>query len=141
MTKSTTHLSCVALAALLVGCGGGGSSAAAAPNSAPSIGVPTELLGGPTSYTHSLATTETDALTFTATDQNGEELTWQVDVSAPDVTSSGLVFSLPQPGATNFTMELTAVGEDEPAVASVSIRRGRPRPSTSRWSGAWRSRS
>lgn len=119
-------LSLAALAALATSCSRSGGSAGAAapgpaPNSAPTLEVPSSFTGGPVSYGYSLATTESATLTFTAADQDGEALTWQVDVAAADATSAGLVYTLPEPGA-SFSVDLVAVGASAPAVASVTIR-------------------
>lgn len=120
MKRPQTHLSLAVLAALATACSSsGGSGDASGP---PSLEVPSSFsVNGPTSYQYWLETTETATLTFTATDPDGDALTWQVDVAAADATSAGIVYTLPEPGA-SFSMDLIAVGASAPALASVTVR-------------------
>jgi len=118
--------SALSLLALASCSGGGGQSSGAATtgsasNRAPVLQVPSDFTGGPTAFGYYLPTTSAATLTFTATDEDGDPLLWQVSASAAAATSAGLVYS-PSVSGSTLVMELQEVGEAEPAVALVGVR-------------------
>lgn len=107
----------------LTACGGGGGGGGdpdptAEPNEAPAITAPGQLSGGPVQFTYVLPIAGSQDLTFTATDSDGDALTWQVAVSASGANAAGLSFASPATGAT-FTVSLGAV--TAPVSAEVNI--------------------
>jgi len=114
----------IALASLFVltacggGGGGGGGEPPAEPNDPPSLGAAPELAGGPVQFNFVLPIAGTQSLTFTASDPDGDLLTWQVAVSGAGQTATGLGFASPATGST-FTLDLAAV--TAPASATVNL--------------------
>lgn len=100
------------------GSGGGESSPSVTPNDAPSIQAPGELSGGPVQFTYVLPITASQTLTFGATDPDGDQLNWQVAVSASGATAAGLMFASPAFGST-FTVNLGPV--TSPVSASLNV--------------------
>ena len=117
-------LSCLALALVaqaLVGCGGSSGSdeePPPPPNGAPVLSVPNQLSGGPVRFTYALPVAGAAALTFTASDPDGEPLLWQVGVAPAARTATGLSFPSPVAG-TSLTLDLQAVAS--PASAALDI--------------------
>lgn len=109
-------------ALLLLACGGGGGGGSSAPdpvpNTAPTLAVPAAFTGGPVSWTYTAAVASTASLTFTATDAEGDPLTWQVTGSPAGRTATGV--SLPSSSlGTSYTIGVAAVGA--PAATTLNV--------------------
>lgn len=121
--KTPAILLFLPLGLALSGCGGssgggGDSTPAAQPNDAPSLQAPGVLSGGPVQFTYVLPIAASQALTFSAADLNGDQLTWQVAVSASGATAAGLSFASPAFGST-FTINLGPV--TSPVSANLNV--------------------
>ena len=112
------------LAACDGGGGGGGDEPAPEPNSPPELIAPPELGGGPVQFQYVLAAGSTASLTFSATDPDGDPLTWQLSVGAAAQTAAGLVFTSPSTSGT-FTIDFAVVAD--PANATVLLQVQDPR--------------
>ena len=115
---SLASLSLIALASCGGGGGGGGGEPQPEPNEPPSLTAAPELSGGPVQWQLVLPIAGTESLTFTATDPDGDALTWQLAVSGAGQVATGLSYSSPASGPT-FTVDVAAV--TEPAAADVSL--------------------
>ena len=102
---SLASLSLIALASCGGGGGGGGGEPQPEPNEPPSLTAAPELSGGPVQWQLVLPIAGTESLTFTATDPDGDALTWQLAVSGAGQVATGLSYSSPATGPT-FTIEL-----------------------------------
>lgn len=109
------------LLSLLPACGGGGKKSDSTPlpdNTPPSIVVPPSVTGAPPSFQHTLTTSQTESLVFTATDAEGDPLTWQVSVDGAAAAAAGISF--PSPFAGN-TLTLTIGTAVAPAAVTLTL--------------------
>ena len=111
-------LSLVVLASCGGGGGGGGGEPQPEPNDPPTLTAAPELTGGPVQWQLVLPIAGTESLTFSATDPDGDALTWQLAVSGAGQVATGLSYSSPASGPT-FTVDVAAVSA--PAAADVSL--------------------
>ncbi|MEC7725239.1 MAG: IPT/TIG domain-containing protein, partial [Planctomycetota bacterium] len=98
--------------------GGGESAPPPEPNDPPTLSAPAGLGGGPVQFNFLLPIAGAESLTFTATDPDGDVLSWQVAASAAGQAAAGLSFSAPASGPT-FTIDVAPVGA--PAAAPLSL--------------------
>ena len=98
--------------------GGGGGEPPPEPNEPPALTAAPELGGGPVQFQLVLPVAAAQTLNFSATDPNGDPLSWQVSVGGASQAAAGLSFTSPAFGAT-FTLELEPVAA--PAAATVNL--------------------
>ena len=85
--------------------GGGESAPPPEPNDPPTLSAPAGLGGGPVQFNFLLPIAGAESLTFTATDPDGDVLSWQVAASGAGQAAAGLSFSSPASGPT-FTIDV-----------------------------------
>ena len=104
----------------LTACGGssGGGDSSPPPNDPPTLTVAPGLGGGPVQFNYVLPIAGAESLTFTATDPNGDTLSWQVAVSGAGQAATGLTYSSPASGP-SFTIAVEPVAA--PGAATLSL--------------------
>jgi hypothetical protein len=116
--RTLSTLVILALVSCSGGGGGGDSEPTAVPNDVPILQLPTELTGGPATFSYTLPMTASTTLSFVATDINGDTLSWFLSAPAAGILNAGLNYASPSIGST-FTIALSPVAA--PASVNVSI--------------------
>jgi hypothetical protein len=100
------------------GGGGGGGAPPARPNAAPQISVPSTITGIAPSYVVVVPTTVSRSFLLSASDADGDRLTWQVAATGPAVVAVGLNHNAPAPDG---LLLLHLVATSVPASAEITV--------------------